>query len=60
MLQTKSINSETILKDTALQPLTPVSVPVAQVVAHPLRDRKVMGSIPDRVIPKELKLVYLS
>ena len=60
MLQTISIKSETILKGTELQPLTLVSVPVAQVVAHSLRDRKVMGSIPDRVIPKELKLVYLS
>ena len=31
--------------------------PVAQVVEHPLRDRKVMGSIPGRAISKALKLI---
>ena len=35
----------------------PLPAPVAQVVAHPLRDREVAGSIPDRAIPNAFKMV---
>ena len=33
------------------------TAPGGSVVEHPLRDRKVVGSIPGRVIPKALKMV---
>ena len=34
-----------------------VSVPIAQVVERPLREREVVGSKPGRAIPKTLKMV---
>ena len=32
-------------------------VPIAQIVERPLQKREVVGSIPGRAIPKELKMV---
>ena len=42
-----------IIRSTTLQ----TSVPIAQMVERPLREREVVGSNPGRAIPKALKMV---